>query len=220
MLRKAIPSLTNPTRLDTNARSPIDTDLPHAVRDGVAFTHILEAIDASWLPTHGGTGATVVVTMTLDQLIGKLDLAGVCPIDTGGRISAGDARRLARSAGIIPVVLGAKSVILDAGTKTRFHTGPQRIARGARDSGCTAHGCDVPAAMCHAHPDIAFSAGGPTSVANGAACSADTITDASTTRPTPPQPSTTPPSPSTDEPRPQVPTSSSRSSCGRDDDAP
>lgn len=167
MLRKAIQSLTNPTRLDTTAGSPIDTDLPSAVRDGIAFTWILEAIDASWLPTHGGTGATVVVTMTLDQLMGKLDSAGVCTMDTGGRISASEARRLACSAAIIPVVLGGKSVILDAGTKARFHTEPQRIVMGVRDRGCTAEGCDVPPAMCHAHHDIPFSAGGPTSVANG-----------------------------------------------------
>jgi Domain of unknown function (DUF222) len=167
MLRKAIQSLTNPTRLDTTAGSPIDPDLPSAARDGVAFTRILEAIDASWLPTHGGTGATVVVTMTLDQLMGELDSAGVCTMDTGGRISAGEARRLVCSAGIIPVVLGGKSVILDAGAKARFHTQPQRIVMGVRDRGCTAEGCDVPPAMCHAHHDIPFSAGGPTSVANG-----------------------------------------------------
>ena len=171
MLRKAIQALTNPTRHTTTspstgtgtgpaprpvsscsrhrscssgAGSPVDPDLPAAVRDGVAFTQVLEAIQASWLPTHGGTGATVVVTMTLDQLTDQLDAAGVCPLDTGGRISAGEARRLACTAGIIPVVLGGKSVILDAGTKTRFHTEPQRIALGIRDGGCTAAGLRRP----------------------------------------------------------------------------
>ncbi len=105
--------------------------------------------------------------MTLDQLIGRLDAAGACTMDTGGQISAAEARRLACCAGIIPVVLGAKSVILDAGTKARFHTEPQRILMGLRDRGCTAQGCDVPPAMCHAHHDTPFSAGGPTSLANG-----------------------------------------------------
>ena len=65
------------------------------------------------------------------------------------------------------MVLGGKSVVLDAGTKTRFHTEPMRLALGVRDGGCTADGCDVPASMCHAHHDIRFSAGGSTSVANG-----------------------------------------------------
>ena len=174
MLRTAIQSLTNPTNPTRSATtaagtsgSPIDPDLPHAVRAGVAFTQLLEAIHASWLPTHGGTGATVVVTMTLEQLVADLDTAGVCPMDTGGQLSAAEARRLACTAGIIPAVLGGPSVVLDAGTKTRFHTEPQRIILGLRDRGCTADGCDVPPAMCHAHHDIPHSTPGPTSVTNG-----------------------------------------------------
>ena len=58
-------------------------------------------------------------------------------------------------------------MVLDAGTKCRFHTEPMRIAMGLRDGGCTAEGCDVPASMCHAHHDIPFSEGGATSVENG-----------------------------------------------------
>jgi hypothetical protein len=167
MLRKAIWALTNPVRHDSAKASPIDPDLPSAVRHGVAFTQIIEAIDAHWLPTSGGVGATVVVTMTLEQLLAELDTAGVVTLDTGARMSASEARRLACHAGIIPVVLGKKSVVLDAGTKCRFHTEPMRIALGLRDGGCTAEDCDVPASMCHAHHDIPFSKGGATSVENG-----------------------------------------------------
>ena len=167
MLRKAIQALTNPVRHDTTRGSVIDTDLPQAVREGIAFTQVIEAIDAHWLPSSGGVGATVVVTMTLEQLMDKLESAGVCTLDTGGRISASEARRLACTAGIIPVVLGGKSVVLDAGTKCRFHTEPMRIVMGVRDRGCAAEDCDVPAGMCHAHHDIPFSDGGATSVGNG-----------------------------------------------------
>ena len=165
MLRTAIQALTNPTRHRTG--SPIDPDLPTPLRDGIAFTEILETIEAHWLPTHSGVGATVVVTMTLEQLLADLDTAGVCTLDTGGTISAAEARRLACRAAIIPMVLGSRSVVLDAGTRTRFHTEPMRLAMGLRDNGCTAHGCRVPAAMCHAHHDTPYSAGGTTSVANG-----------------------------------------------------
>ena len=105
--------------------------------------------------------------MTHQQLLADLETAGVCALDTGGQISAAEARRLACQAGIIPIVLGSRSVVLDAGTKTRFHTEPMRIAMGVRDRGCTADGCDVPASMCHAHHDTPFSRGGATSVANG-----------------------------------------------------
>ena len=43
-----------------------DTDEPVDVRRGVAVTRLLEALTAKDLPTTGGAGATVVVTLTLD----------------------------------------------------------------------------------------------------------------------------------------------------------
>ncbi|MET0526395.1 MAG: HNH endonuclease signature motif containing protein, partial [Nocardioides sp.] len=87
--------------------------------------------------------------------------------DTGGRISAGEARRLACTAGIIPVVLGGKSQVLDVGRKRRLHTESMRIAMAVRDRGCTADGCETPPGMCHAHHDQPWSKGGSTSVRNG-----------------------------------------------------
>ena len=167
MLRKAIAALTTPVRHDTTRGSAIDPDLPQSVREGIAFGQLVEAIAAHWIPSAGGVGATVVVTMTYEQLIDQLNAAGVCTMDTGGTISAAQARRLACQAGIIPVVLGSRSVVLDAGQKCRFHTESMRIAMGLRDGGCTAEDCDLPASMCHAHHDTAFSGGGATSVENG-----------------------------------------------------
>ena len=97
--------------------SGIDPDLPTPVRHGIALTQLLESISAKDLPRTGGCGATVVVTMTLDQLLADLETAGVCTLDTGGRISATEARRLACRAGIIPMVLGGRSQVLDVGRK-------------------------------------------------------------------------------------------------------
>jgi hypothetical protein len=109
--------------------------------------------------------ATVVVTMELDTLLGGLKAAS---LDTGGRINAGEARRLACGAGIIPIVLGGPSVVLDAGRKRRFHSETQRIVMGVRDGGCTAYGCDAPPALCQAHHDeTPWSRGGGTSVKKG-----------------------------------------------------
>jgi len=51
-----------------------------------------------------------------------------CSANTGGRISAAEARRLACTAGIIPMVLGGKSQVLDVGRKRRFHTEGMRVA--------------------------------------------------------------------------------------------
>ncbi len=109
-------------------------------------------------------GAAIVVTMELETLLGGLKVAS---LDTGGRISAGEARRLACRAGIIPVVLGGQSVVLDAGRKRRFHSETQRIVMGVRDGGCTAAGCDAPPGFCHAHHDLPWSHGGGTSVERG-----------------------------------------------------
>ena len=119
---------------------------------------------AAHAPHAGGTSATVVVTMTLETLMGGLKAA---QLDTGHRISPGLARRLACRAGIIPAVLGGQSQVLDLGRRTRFHTEPQRIALAIEQGGCTAEGCDWPPGMCHAHHDKPWSSGGDTSVKNG-----------------------------------------------------
>jgi hypothetical protein len=164
ILTKALQAFTNPARPEESA---IDPDLPAEVRNGLAFTSLLEAIPARWLPKHGGVGATVVVTMTLEQLLGDLEAAGVCTLDTGGAISAAEARRLACGAGIIPLVLGGRSQPLDIGRAGRFHKPHQRLAMGVRDGGCTTVDCDKPASMSVAHHELPWSEGGGTSVAAG-----------------------------------------------------
>ena len=116
------------------------------------------------VPSAGGVPATVVVTMDLETLRGGLKAAS---LDTGSRISAGEARRIACRAGVIPIVLGGPSVVLDAGRRRRFHSETQRIAMGVRDGGCTAAGCDAPPAFCHAHHETPWSRGGGTSVEKG-----------------------------------------------------
>ena len=132
---------------------------------GLAFMDYIETRHQDTTPTAGGVAATVVVTMGLESLLGGLTAAS---LDTGGRISAGEARRLACRAGIIPVVLGSPSVVLDAGRRRRFHSETQRIAMGVRDGGCTAAGCDAPPASCHAHHDeTPWSHGGGTSIEKG-----------------------------------------------------
>ncbi len=164
MLTKMILSLSNPAR---STATDIDDDLPTPVRHGLAFCQLIEAVPATSLPKAGGCSATVVVTMTLEQLLGRLGDAGVCTLDTGGHISASQARRLACSAGIIPMVLGGKSQVLDVGRRRRLHTEAMRLVMGVRDGGCTAEHCETPPGLCHAHHDIPWSRGGPTNVDTG-----------------------------------------------------
>ena len=113
----------------------------HPERLGQAFVEYIQRYPANRLPKAGGLTATVVVTMTLDTLLGGLKAA---QLDTGETISPGAARRLACEAGIIPAVLGGNSQVLDLGRKTRFHTEAQRIAKTIEAGGCEADGCDRP----------------------------------------------------------------------------
>lgn len=152
------------TRTSDGEDSPQRPELSRH-RMGRAFMDYVEARSAAPAPTSGGVAATVVVTMDLDTLLGGIKAAS---LDTGGRISAGDARRLACRAGIIPVVLGGASVPLDVGRRRRFHTEAQRVAMGIRDGGCTAAGCDAPPGMTEAHHDeVSWGRGGGTSVDKG-----------------------------------------------------
>ncbi|MGV3563975.1 MAG: DUF222 domain-containing protein [Nocardioides sp.] len=131
---------------------------------GQAFCELLERLDGTGLPETAGTGATLVVTMTLDTLTGGLAAA---TLDTGDRIAAHTARRLACEAGIIPVVLGGRSQVLNQGRRRRRFTRAQRIALIVRDRGCTAVGCQTAAWFCHAHHDDPWARGGPTDLTNG-----------------------------------------------------
>ena len=134
---------------------------------GHAFSEYVTRYPIDALPKAGGVDATVVVTMTLDQLEGRLEASGLALLDTGDTITAHLARQLACEAAIIPIVLDGNSQILDQGRKSRFHTAAQRIAIKIRDQHCTAHGCDWPAALCHVHHNQPWSRGGKTTVDDG-----------------------------------------------------
>ncbi|QIK74234.1 HNH endonuclease signature motif containing protein [Nocardioides piscis] len=157
-------AITNPRRPDG---SPGHTDamreVPYATRLGHAFCALLEQLDPAALPAHGGTATTVLVTIPLEELLSGL---GVATTGSDGRITAGQARRLACTAKIVPVVLGAKSQILDLGRAQRLFTAAQRRALAFRDKRCRAVGCDIPADWAEAHHLHAWSRGGATDLSN------------------------------------------------------
>ena len=151
-------------RGEQDEQAPVPVRRPTAQRLGAAFVELVERLNPNDLPQAGGVNATVVVTMTLDSLKGGLAAA---TLDTGDRISAATARRLACEAGVVPVVLGGHSQPLDVGRAKRYFTPAQRVAMGIRDGGCTARGCDAPPAMCHAHHDDPWACHGHTDLARG-----------------------------------------------------
>jgi hypothetical protein len=164
MLTKALLAIAAP-RHQAATQGPLGERRPGPERMGRALVEFIQRYPTDRLPKAGGLNATVVVMMSLEALEGRLQAA---QLDTGERITPGLARRLACEAGLIPVVLGGPSEVLDVGRKARFHTTPMRIALTVRDRGCTTLGCDWPPGLYHAHhATLAWSKGGATSVKDG-----------------------------------------------------
>lgn len=165
MLAKAIAALVAPRRTgqarvdpETGKKTPYPTLL------GQGFIELIEHLPTQTLPTAGGIPATVVVTISLESLLSGI---GAATLDTGTRISAGEARRLACAAGIIPMVLDGDSMPLDVGRERRLHTKYQRIGLAHRDRGCNTEGCDRPPAWTEAHHTTPWATGGHTSTEDG-----------------------------------------------------
>lgn len=166
-LRTVLEAYTSPRRLSGpgTGRDPATGQRLRAHRlRGLAFCALLEHADPDQLPNHGGTATTVAVTTTLDQLVAGL---GAGTLDDGSRMSPGQVRRLACTAGIVPVVLGAESEVLDLGRRTRLFSAAQVRALRLRDRRCRAEGCSVPATWCEAHHVDPWSSGGRTDLGDG-----------------------------------------------------
>ena len=165
MLKRHLLALANPAR-HTEAELRDDTGdwKPLRRRLGEALVEYVERYPVDATPQTAGVNATIVVTMTLEQLLAEHATA---LLDDGSRMTAGQARRLACEAGIIPAVLGTSSQPLDLGRTARLYSKAQRIALGLRDGGCTAKGCETSASGCHAHHDDPWSRLGLTDLTNG-----------------------------------------------------
>jgi hypothetical protein len=111
----------------------------------------------------GGSGSlrtAVVVLIELEHLRRGTGY-GVTP--DGTPIDAGEVRRMAAAAHVIPMVLGADSVPLHLGRAQRFATDEQWLALLARDRGCVL--CDAPLGSLDAHHAPAWHLGGRTDLA-------------------------------------------------------
>jgi hypothetical protein len=166
ILKSALEALIAPRKQHTRDQDEHRDDrVDHATRMGQGFCALLEHLPTDQLGEHGGTAATVVVTVDHETL--KTGL-GAAALADGTPISPGQARRLACGAGIIPAVLGGTSAVLDLGREARLFSKAQRIAMGLRDRGCRAETCDRPPAWCEAHHDnTPWAKGGKTNLADG-----------------------------------------------------
>ena len=166
LLKKALEALTSPRRLGEGRLDPkTGRKLPYDVLLGQGFTELLEHhLNPANLPTQAGSPFTLVVTLSVEAL--KTGV-GVATLDTGDRISAGEARRLACRAGIIPMVLDGDSMPLDLGREQRLYDRYQRIALAHVHRGCATDGCDRPPSWTEAHHQHPWQHGGTTDLADG-----------------------------------------------------
>ncbi len=132
-------AFTSPRRTPAPGE-PVTDRRPYDQKLGHAFTAFLESVDPNRMPLHGGDATTVIVTLDLETLLSGLGVALV-----GDQpITAAEARRLACTASIIPVVLGGESEILDLGRGRRLYSPAQRKAMALRDVTCRTQGLRHP----------------------------------------------------------------------------
>ena len=150
LFKHALERLTSPRRLSRDASGQVLEDETVSTTNyfenlGAALCELLEHLPATG---HAANGVTLLVTMELEKLRSGL---GSARLDIGAHISAGEARRLACNAGIVPVVLGGKSRVLDLGRKRRLFDEGQRLALATRHDTCAVAGCHRPFAWCEIH---------------------------------------------------------------------
>jgi uncharacterized protein DUF222/HNH endonuclease len=157
------------TVLDTLARPVPDNDGEPDRRSPGQRRHdaLLDAgrrlLRAGPLPDAGGTPATVVVTMTLEQVEAR---SGVVTTAHGGAISVAQALQIAAEADIVPIVFSDAGGVLSYGLTRRIASIGQRRALAARDRGCSFPNCDRPPEWCETHHVIPWSEGGRTDLEN------------------------------------------------------
>ena len=156
MLKTALDAIAAPRREHLHAE-PAPAE--RATRMGQAFAELCSHLPTDQLPSAGGVGATLVVTIDHETL---MDAVKPATLSTGTRLSAGQARQMACNLGILPAVLGTKSQVLDLGRTARLHSPAQRTAIAVRDGGCTFPGCDRPPGWCEVHHPTPWSEGGLT----------------------------------------------------------
>ena len=101
------------------------------------------------VPDSGGTPATVIVTIDLDDLLKK---GGYALSSDGTLIRTDTALAAADQADIYWAITHSTGQILHLGRSRRIASLPQTIALYARDKGCSFPGCDTPPGMVRRHP--------------------------------------------------------------------
>jgi hypothetical protein len=150
-LRKMIDKLAAPRNTNPTDDDPVllDTRPTGAQRNGFAFAELISRYPTDHLPgSKDSDGAQLLVNIKYDTLVGAVVPA---TLETGTRISAQEALRLACDLGVMPLVLNGTALPLHLGRTARVFNRAQRRALAQRDGGCAFPGCDRPTGWCEAH---------------------------------------------------------------------
>jgi hypothetical protein len=174
LLRAALEALTSPAQLSRDRAGEPVRDEAVALRPGRngserlghGFTELIEHLPSSADGIAGGFARNALTLLVHVDHQHLLDGLASARLDTGVHLSAGEARRLACNAGLLPIVLGGASQVLDLGRERRLHSIAQRRALSVAHDTCAAEGCERPFAWCDVHHPHAWSRGGTTDLDN------------------------------------------------------
>ena len=125
-----------------------------------ACARLLKAADQ---PSVGGIPASVIVTISLDDLLAK---AGLAETADGTQLTTDQLLRIADEADIWPTIIDRNGVPLALGRTRRLASPGQTMALIARDAGCSFPGCTHPPQWCDRHHILDWILGGPTDLDN------------------------------------------------------
>ena len=155
----------SPDRRDADDR---DTDGRRPDGLGAGHSPVVVTLPGRFSGESAGSGladrARVFVVVDHHKLTAQAAAAGL--LNGTEPLSAGDLRRLCCDAGILPVVMGGESAILDLGRERRLVSPDLRAALELRDRGCVMPGCDVGPVGCEAHHILSWAMGGVTALSN------------------------------------------------------
>ena len=127
----------------------LDTRPTGAQRAGHAFAELVQRYPTDVLPGSKDTdGAQLLINIEYDTLAGAIVPA---TLETGTRISAQEAMRLACEMAVMPVVFDGTALPTHLGRQKRLFNRAQRHALAQRDGGCAFPDCDRPPSWCEAH---------------------------------------------------------------------